>query len=177
MTGIRRSQLPIASDLEITENIWLALNTELNITKRKQLTDILRLMFGGVKFGKFTIPSADVLTSNTIPYDFIAAPGTGKAIEMVSCLMGCETYGGVPYATNIEGQIITKTATLPQLKLVDGLGFNTQTLLKMIVPHVVVAADTQIIENLAVRFFTPTADPTAGTSDVVLYCSWNELTL
>lgn len=128
---------------------------------------------GTILTKKITIATTDVVAMNAIPYALVAAPGAGYALEVISATARIATYAGVAYATNTTLQIITDTATIAQAS-------NTTTL-----PAVAATIDNfsltaglgNIIENKALMAKVATGNPTAGTSNIIIYLTYRIITL
>lgn len=73
------------------------------------LTAIDNLILGSVLQKKITIPSANVLTLDTIPYQLLAPPGVGKFYTILSIQIGQGT-GNTVY-TVIPGQLSVLSST------------------------------------------------------------------
>lgn len=135
---------------------------------------------GSILTKKITIPTASVLTLNTIPYSLIAAPGVGYAIQVIGAVGRIATYGGSPYATNTTFTITTDTAT--QYQATSTVDLLTSTVAR-IIPIPLVAADfgstngTNLIENKALMAKISTGNATAGNSDIIIYLTYRIITL
>lgn len=110
-----------------------------------------------------TIATASVLTLNSVPVAVIAAPGANKAIEVISATAYID-YAGVAYATNTGlqltfnpgvGDAVTSNTTVlaANADKMFKLAFVTNT-----------GTTVQMLTNTALYAYTPTGDPTAGTS-------------
>lgn len=51
---------------------------------------------------RVTIPTASVLVLNGTPIELVVAPGAGKILEAINGFARIVTYGGTPYATNLN---------------------------------------------------------------------------
>jgi hypothetical protein len=173
---VRISELPIASDLEITPNIWAILNTELNQTKRTQFSNLIRLLFGDVKMVKVTVLPAQTLVMHSAPTDIIPACGVGKAIEVIRASYRCR-FNTTAFATNMDIELRTKSATKGQLRLQSGLDCSVDTHRTLNFQTVASGTDTQLIENMPVQLYEHAGDPTAGDSEYDYYVLYREITL
>jgi len=173
----RRSQLPIASDLEITDSSWVVFDTAAKKTMRTMFSNIIRLMFGNIKVAKLQLAQQEVLNLNSAPKDIINAPGAGRLIEVITAGLRCDKYSGASYTTNTTIQLITDTATHPQFELVNGLNFSTNTH-KRLAPVVSTAANSvQMVENQAVKIYVPNGNPGGSGSDITVYCLYRIIDL
>jgi len=122
------------------------------------------------------IPTAEMLALNTTRKLAVAAPGAGKAV-VVTGVYASITYIAPVYATNINLQVISDTATSPQAE--SSLILVKTTNANVIIPltAVVGAGETQIIENAAVYITVETGNPTAGASNFKFYVEYMILDL
>ena len=138
------------------------------------LADLKEYFFCDVKCASLSVLAADVLQLNTTPQEVIAAPGAGKAIEVIAA-SGALVYGSVAYATNTNLQLITAGATDPQYESGKLLLSTVDTHSKLGENLVSGATDTQIIENAALNLTVETGDPTAGDSDIEVFVFYREI--
>lgn len=146
-------------------------------TSKKSAFSVLRTGLGNINYADLSIPTAQVLTLNGTPLEVVAAPGTGKAIEVISASFKL-TFNSVAYATNTDLELITDTATIAQVKTGSGAinGTVTQHIKFGEVPSPT-ATDTQIIENKSLKVQVPTGNPTAGNSGIKVYVFYRIITL
>lgn len=123
---------------------------------------------------KITIASADILTLNATPVELIAAPGAGKAIQVIS-VMGRMNFLTAPYATNTDLQIID-TAGGGVLASDALILLGAVATLIATVP-VNDASATAVTANGSVSAKVATGDPTAGSGTLDLYVSYKIVTL
>jgi hypothetical protein len=122
---------------------------------------------------KLTIASADVLQLNTTPLTIVAAQGAGTAIEVISASAKL-TYGTVQYATNTVLQLVTAGGNDAQ---VDWISTFLSTSGSAIGRAVNIYDKSNLIENAALTVTVETGDPTAGDSDITVYCTYRIITL
>jgi len=117
------------------------------------------------------VSSPEMLALFTTRKLAVAAPGVGKAV-VVTGVYASITYIAPIYATNINLQIISDTATAPQAE--SSLILVKTTNANVIIPltTVVGAGETQIIENAAVYITTETGNSTAGASNFTFYVEY-----
>lgn len=122
---------------------------------------------------KVTIPTAEVLTLNTVPVTIVPAPGEGKTIKVLSASAKIATYGGAAYATNLGLQIKTDTAG-------DAQRTNSVILSSTVARHLDMApvassgaTSLQLVANKALQAFVATGNPATGTSDLILYVAYS----
>jgi hypothetical protein len=116
-----------------------------------------------------TIPSAQVLTSNTTPVILIAAPGAGYYINVIN-IKNKMLFRTAAYTTNLGGRVGFPTATINAFNLNDILD---ATLTKRTQPPIItdtatVASVTQYLENQPLQYTTATGNPAAGDGDLVI---------
>ena len=122
---------------------------------------------------KKSITSPQLLALNTTPIEVIAAPGAGKAIQVLGAFIAY-TYVTAAYATNTTlllvnengtneiatdgGSLISDTANNKGYMTISG-GLNS------------------IVTNDAVVIETQTGDPTAGSGTIDVYVTYQIITL
>jgi hypothetical protein len=144
---------------------------------RQVLDDLNDSMFNGKTLeATLTIPTASILTLNSIPLQIVSAPGAGKYISILSASACMETYAGTPYATNTILMLICDTATLRVA--------SSSILVSIVVnnlPFALVtgggATDTQMPANKALNVSVLTGDPTAGNSNIKVKVLYNIITI
>lgn len=116
-----------------------------------------------------TIPSASVLTLNSVPIPIVAAQGAGLAIQVVSATASM-TYNTTPYATNGFLGLITQGAVEFQSYInANGFLFGTVTRAVSFVGRPTnLISDTQLIANAPLLAQVNTGNPTAGDSDITV---------
>jgi hypothetical protein len=124
---------------------------------------------------KLTIATADVLHLNTTPIEIVAAPGAGYAIEVISASMKM-VYVSATYATNTSLELITAGATNSQASTVIK---NSASTIRRFADATTLASATatQLVENAALNVTVASGDPTAGDSDITVYCTYRIITL
>lgn len=116
---------------------------------------------------KVTIPTASVLTSNSVPVALVGAVA-GKIIRPIAC-METLTYNSIAYATNGISALRHDTATDALMTLGSSFLFGTTTkTAEMAVNAINSVTDTQGIVNKNLLWETQTGDPTAGNSSVTI---------
>lgn len=122
-----------------------------------------------VQCASLTIPTAEVLTLNSVPVEIVAAPGAGYAVQVINAAFNID-FNSVAYATNTTLEVVTNTATTAQVKCeITSTSNQFGTLSSAVIGN---PTETQIIENAALNVSVQTGDPTAGNSDIeikVLY--------
>lgn len=171
------SQLPVIplASLDGTEEAWVQKN---GVDYQLSLTNIKK--FGGCDeyCASLVIPSAQVLTLNGTPLQIVAAPGGGKAIEVIS-VSGALTWNSAAYATNTNLQIYSATANDPQFEEDNLLESTASRILKFEAVDGGAGSPTatQIVENQALLVKVETGNPTAGDSDIEVYVKYRIITL
>lgn len=128
-----------------------------------------------IYYASLTITSAQVLALFTTPLLLIAAPAVGTHIHIIksSCKV---TFNTIAYATNMNVDVYTDTATVVQERMSSVLNAST-TRTSQGQPQVVsAAAEIQLIQGKAVYVKVPTGNPTAGNSDIKIFVSYKLVT-
>jgi len=119
---------------------------------------------------KVTLTKAQVLALNTTPITLVGAV-SGYAIEVISASVRNESRF-VPYATNLNLQLLTDTATDAQFDNAKILLTTVPAFWKMAAVQATSATDTQLIENKALTATIETGDPTAGGDEIELHVTY-----
>ena len=119
---------------------------------------------------KVVLTKAQVLALNTTPITLVGAV-SGYAIEVISASVRNQSRF-VPYATNLNLQILTDTATDAQFDNGKILLTTVPAFWKMSAVQATSATDTQLIENKALTATIETGDPTAGGDEVELHVTY-----
>lgn len=131
----------------------------------------------GVFYAKKTIATADVLQLNSTPIEILAAPGAGKAIELISWAISI-TFVSAAYVTNTDLQLKTDTADDAQGLSEGVLASTVSRKLKgdftIVAP---VSTNTQIVENKALQVTVKTGNPASGDSDIIIYATYRIIRL
>lgn len=131
---------------------------------------------GTILEASLTIPTASVLTLNATPLTIVAAPGSGKYIEVISA-SATMTFVSAAYATNTTLQLINEGATIAQAQN-TGILIGTVTKNTKFNNIVTVAAgSTQIITNTALQVNVATGNPTLGDSNIVVKVAYRIVTI
>ena len=130
----------------------------------------------GVFYATKNIAKADVLTLNGTPIEIVAAPGAGKAIELVNWSISI-TFVSAAYATNTDLQLKTDTANEAQGISAEILLSTATRKIKGGFTIVSGTTNTQIIENKALQATVKTDNPTAGDSDITIYLTYRIIRL
>lgn len=147
------------------------------------ITRQLNYKINGIEYGqiKASIPTADVLTLNSIPVQAIAAPvGSGKIIEVISAFGDIPAYSGSPYASNVILNLVFAGSTITYWFKNNFLDATTARAVSLGISNSGIAAgDVEMIANTALNIYVPSGDPTnAGTgSDIVIYINYRIITL
>ena len=122
---------------------------------------------------KVTLTKAQILALNTTPITLVGAV-SGYAIEVLSASVRNQSRF-VPYATNLNLQLLTDTATDAQFDNSKILLTTIPVFWKMSAVQATSATDTQLIENKALTATIETGDPTAGGDEVELHITYRLL--
>ena len=119
---------------------------------------------------KVVLTKAQVLALNTTPITLVGAV-SGYAIEVISASVRNESRF-VPYATNLNLQLLTDTATDAQFDNAKILLTTVPAFWKMSAVQATSATDTQLIENKALTATIETGNPTAGGDEIELHVTY-----
>lgn len=114
------------------------------------------------------IPTASVLTGNSVPVSIVGAPGANKVIVPISAIE-ILSYNSTPYATNGVTNLRHETATDACMTLGTSFLFGTTTKTAVMSNNPINSVtDTQCLANKALLWEVGTGDPTAGDSSVTV---------
>jgi len=122
---------------------------------------------------KVVLTKAQVLALNTTPITLVGAV-SGYAIEVISASVRNQSRF-LPYATNLNLQLLTDTATKAQFDNAKILLTSVPAFWKMSAVQATSATDTQLIENKALTATIETGDPTSGGDEVELHVNYRLL--
>lgn len=118
------------------------------------------------------IPTASVLTLNTVPIEVIPAPGAGFMV-VIEKVVGYIAYVAPVYATNVNLQLIYTGAGDAIVESSLLLVKTTTGYQELPFLYTIAAGTTQMISNAAVNARVETGDPTLGSSDITLFITWS----
>jgi hypothetical protein len=133
----------------------------------------------GAFSAELTIATSDVLTLNGTPIELVAAPGSGKVIELISWATRL-VFVSAAYDTNTELELKTDTADQSQG---SDIGILLSTVTRTIKGGFNVsgapwtAAHTQSIENKALQVTVKSGNPGTGDSDITIYATYRIIQL
>jgi len=138
-----------------------------NGTEYRLPFSVIKEAFGNVQQASLSIPTASVLTLNATPLTIVAAPGAGYAIELINVSLKM-TYNSVAYATNTTVQLIASGASAYQAQFNSAVLASASSTWNTIAKSAL--SGTNVIENTALQVKVPTGNPTAGNSDIKVFC-------
>ena len=118
---------------------------------------------------KVTLTPTDILTLNTVPVEAIAAPGAGKAIDVIS-VSGRLVPNSVSYSTGVNPTIICNAVNLFACPFAMN---ESATIGSKFTPE---SAIGNFIENAPV-FISSTADEQDGDGNLIVYLYYRIITL
>jgi len=118
---------------------------------------------------KITLTPSEILTLNTVPVEAIAAPGAGKAIDVIS-VSGRLVPNSVSYSTGVNPTIICNAVNLFACPLTMN---ESATIGSKFTPE---SAIGNFIENAPV-FISSTADEQDGDGNLFVYLYYRIITL
>lgn len=121
-----------------------------------------------IQSASVTLSSAQILALNGTPIQIVASPGGGSSIKG-AWLEVEQTFVTTPYATNIDLQVYTETASIAQFSC-SCLNFSVSRIfiLALLVNISPGASDTQIIQNKGIFVTVSGGNPTGGDGTVQL---------
>lgn len=121
----------------------------------------------GVQRATVTIPTAEVLTLNATPVELVPAPGAGKSILVHDASLVID-FNSAAYATQTTVNIGVNGADAAQAVFTNGLNATADKSVKAAITSSTGASDEQLPANAALEASVPTANPTAGDSDITI---------
>lgn len=122
------------------------------------------------------IPTAQVLTLNSIPQQIVASPGVGKLIEPVDCLMHV-IFNTTAYNTNTNTLLVVSGSNTPVMRQLTGLDATVDSYRKFEVAPAANPVNSQYVTNAALVIQVQVGDPLAGDSDIHIYLSYRIVTV
>lgn len=127
-----------------------------------------------VKHRKIALTNAEVLALNGTPVELIAAPGAGKTIKVISVSV-LHTFATAAFATNVNLQIITDTATVSQFENAIVLTSTATRHLRLNGTAASGTTSTQLISNKSVKATVATGNPATGGGTITIFIAWSVL--
>ena len=162
------NDIVVSSDSDILELYW---DKATGVIKGKKSDGNVLDFETGTSFLKqisISLSSAEVLNLFTVPKELVPAPGAGKAIVIIEASMQ-SIFGTVPYATNLQFNIITDTADREQMFDGDILISTVSRVIKSKVSGApLTPSETEVIEDKALVIEVDAGNPTAGDSSFVI---------
>lgn len=147
------------------------------ITYRSATAPIIQTSGGSdiavIKQKKVSLSSSDILSLYSSGKLLLAAPGSGKANEILSMTLKYN-YSTAAYATNTTLSVLYSTV---EVTTHAGLINQTSNKIKIASAGINYLGDTSVIENQAVYLSTQTGDPTAGGGSLEVYITYRIIDL
>lgn len=161
----RFSQYPAASSTDYTDDASFLILAPDGTVKQATLEGLNDNYFGGIRFATVTIPTAEVLTLNSVPKAFGLTVPTGYHVEILGASASI-VYNSAAYATNTQLQLTNGgTAALGTI----GNNFLASTITKRSTsysPTNPTAGQTQVLSATDVFVTNTTGEPATGDSDI-----------
>ena len=142
-------------------------------------TAFVQNALGGISSGglsiKVSISSAQLLNLNSSPVTVISAPGAGKVIEVMNCMVKYN-FGTTPYVCAGGLTLRNPSSTLRQLNIAQNIIQQTFSTITHTNSYDA-GNDTAIVVNEPIQFEAKTANPTSGDGTVDLYIYYRIVTL
>ena len=130
-----------------------------------------------IQEAKLVILSGDVLQLFTTPQQIIAAPGSGKIIDVID-VVGKIDYGTTDYTgTTLALKFTGASDNMVQESIFSPFLSMSISAIKKINVQNATATTTQIIENESLYVTVNTVDPANGDSTITIYVTYRILTL
>lgn len=122
------------------------------------------------------ITSGQVLTLNEFPIEIIAAPGSGRAIEIISVSVKLN-FNTTAYTTNTTLALITNTASFRQMDIASVLDATVSTIKRGNVVTGGGTTDIVLVDDQGVNVIVNAGNPAAGDSSIDVYVLYRIITL
>jgi hypothetical protein len=163
----RFSQYPAASSTDYTDAATFLILAPDGTVKQATLEGLNDNYFGGIRFATVTIPTAEVLTLNSVPKAFGLTVPTGYHVEILGASATIQ-YGSAAYATNTQLQLTNGgAAALGTI----GNNFLASTVSKTTTsysPTNPTAGQTQVLTATDVFVTNTTGEPITGDSNIAV---------
>jgi len=123
-----------------------------------------------VKSVRLEIPSAEILNMYATPKQFGLNVPTGYAAVPVGDIYMGATYAGVAYATNTSLRIRSVGGANNFVSAVNALAFSADVFIPLTANAV--SSGKAVVGDTDWEVYVPAGDPTAGTSNIVIYASY-----
>ena len=129
--------------------------------------ELVEDMAGVVKYAEVEITTTELLALNAAPKELVAAPGVGRVIDFISCLLaydkGATTYT-IGTATNLQCKL--GAVAVSCVRAVTGFLDQAGDIVMVLPPVGVAAIDLSTVVNTALTLTLATAEMTDGTGPV-----------
>lgn len=174
----RFTQYPVATDptdyTEATNFLIEAPDGDIKLASLEGLSGY----FCDLKCATVSIPSAEVLTLNSVPVEIVAAQGAGTIIDPISAVALMSNLT-TPYATNVFFQIKLSTATQPIFN--SGVFINrviaSPSYEKFQPTQSTITSNDNMVANQPLVATVGTGNPTAGDGDIQLWVYYRVITV
>ena len=163
----RFSQYPAASSTDYTDDVTFLILAPDGTVKQATLEGLNDNYLCGISCATVTIPTAEVLTLNSVPVAFGLTVPTGYHVEILGASATIQ-YGSAAYATNTQLQLTNGgAAALGTI----GNNFLASTVSKTTTsysPTNPTAGQTQVLTATDVFVTNTTGEPITGDSDIAV---------
>jgi hypothetical protein len=163
----RFSQYPAASSTDYTDDVTFLILAPDGTVKQATLEGLNDNYFGGIRFATVTIPTAEVLTLNSVPKAFGLTVPTGYHVEILGASATIQ-YGSAAYATNTQLQLTNGGAAALGTYGNNFLASTVSKTTTSFSPESPTAGQTQVLTATDVFVIARSGDPTAGDSDIAV---------
>lgn len=122
------------------------------------------------------IPTAQVLTLNSLPVQIIPAPGAGFAIQVISGFIHI-IFNTAAYTINVSPVLQTATTNTSQFNLVSGLAATIDAIKLFQKSFGLSGTATQLLDNQALNVSEANGDPAVGDSDIKIFVTYRNVAL
>lgn len=160
---------PVAGDLE-------ADSSRLYYTVAPGIRETISFTSDNYSDAKITLSSADILSLNSNPIDFLPAPGVGFTYNIISCF-GRYNVGTTAYAVNVNIQILFSGSNLALFTNNVLLTSTVNRIGRLGGMPITGTTTTQMLENTKIIVNVSGGNPTLGNGTLDLYITYKKVAL
>ncbi len=139
-------------------------------------SEVIRNDTAGVSVATVSLTSAQIKALNGTPIELVPAPGSGKAIEVIS-VMGKLAFLTAAYATHTELDVVDTTSGDVLFKDTGTLLAATGNITAQIPANTNSNAGLEVTPNGSVSVTVPAGNPATGAGTLKMYVTYKTVTL